>query len=82
MRLSYAPLGVVGLLAVAVVALGLLQGRLTVVQAGQRALVVLVVLVAVDRVLVPVARLLVGPRQEPEPDPDPDDLPTATRTGE
>lgn len=68
MRLSHRPLGVVGLVAVAVVALGLLQGRLTVEQAGKRGLVVLVVLVVVDRFLVPLAQALVGPRAEPEPE--------------
>ncbi len=66
MRLSSRPLGFVGLVAIGMVALGLLEGRLTVEQAGRRALVVLAVLVAVDRVVVPLARSLVGPRQEPE----------------
>ncbi len=68
MRLTHRPLGVVGLVAVAVVAMGLLQGRLTVEQAGKRGLVVLVVLVVVDRILVPLAQALVGPRAQPEAD--------------
>ena len=67
MRLTSRPLGLVGLLAVGLVALGLLQGRLTIVQAGQRAAVVLAVLVVVDRIGVPIARLLVGPRKEEPP---------------
>ena len=69
MRLTWRPLGFVGLVAVAVVALGLLEGRLTVEQAGRRALVVLVVLVVVDRFVVPFARMLVGPRQVPDEEP-------------
>ncbi len=77
MRLTSRPLGLVGLLAVGFVALGLLQGLLTIVQAGQRAAVVLAVLVAVDRIGVPIARLLVGPRKEQPEERAPDQDPTA-----
>jgi hypothetical protein len=59
-RLSSPGLALVGLLAVGVVALGLLHATLTVAQAGGRIGVVLAVLVAVDRMVLPFARALVG----------------------
>lgn len=73
MRLQSSGLALVGLLAVAVVALGLLHGTLTVAQAGGRVGVVLAVLVAVDRMVLPFARALVGEpaRRVDEPPADP-----------
>lgn len=69
MRLQSTGLALVGLLAVAVVALALLQGRLDVVQAGERAAVVLVVLLVADRLLLPIGRALVGePARRAVPD--------------
>ncbi len=60
-------LALVGLFAIGVVALDLLQGGLTVAQGGLRAAVVLGVLVVVDRLLLPLARMLVGaPARSPE----------------
>jgi len=59
-RVQSRALALVGLLALAVVALGLLQGRLTVPQAASRIGVAVLVLVAVDRCVLPFARLLVG----------------------
>lgn len=71
MRLSSPGLALVGLLGIAVVALGLLNGTLTVAQAGGRAGVVLVVLVGVDRMVMPFARALVGePARKGEPEPE------------
>ncbi len=60
MRVQSPVLALVGLFAIGVVALDLLQGGLTVAQAGGRAAVVLGVLVVVDRLLLPLARMLVG----------------------
>ena len=60
MRVQSPVLALVGLLALGVVALDLLQGGLTVAQAGTRAAVVLGVLVVVDRLVLPLARMLVG----------------------
>ena len=60
-------------LAVAVVALGLLQGSLTVPQAGTRIGIAVLALVAVDRLVLPVFRLLVGePAHAPRPVPRPE----------
>ena len=67
MRVQSPGLAVVGLLAVAVVALGLLQGELTVAQAGARIGIAVLVLAAVDRLVLPVARLLVGQPQNAAP---------------
>ena len=67
MRVQSRGLAVVGLLAVAVVALGLVQGELTVPQAGARIGVAVLVLAAVDRRVLPVARLLVGQPQNAAP---------------
>lgn len=54
-----------GLLALAVVAVGLLQGSLTVGEAAVRGGAVLALLLLVDRVLLPVAREVVGrPRRD------------------
>ena len=59
-------LALVGLLAVAAVAVMLLQSRLTVAQAGVRIAVAVGVLVLVDRVGLPLARSLVGERRPPD----------------
>lgn len=60
MRVQSRALALVGLLAVGVVAFAVLEGRLTVAQAGGRAGATLVVLVLADRVLLPIGRMLVG----------------------
>lgn len=60
-------LGLVGLLTLAVIGLALVRGQLTIDEAGLRAGVALGALLLTDRVLVPVAALLVGP---PRPDPE------------
>ena len=60
-------LALVGLLAVAVVALGLLQEQLTVPQAAGRIGVAVLALVAVDRYVLPFVRLLVGTPQRAVP---------------
>lgn len=60
MRVQSLGVAMVGMVAVAVVALGLLDGTLTIAQAGGRIGVVLAVLVAVDRMVLPFARALVG----------------------
>lgn len=65
MRLRNPLLGVLGLLAVGAVALQLLTGRLALGQAALRVLVAVGVLVLVDRLLVPLARALVGQRGLP-----------------
>ena len=73
MRVHSRGLALVGLLAVAVVALGLLQGSLTVPQAGTRMGIAVLALVAVDRLVLPVFRLLVGePARAPRPVPRPE----------
>lgn len=54
-------MAVVGLLGLALVALRLFSGAITVSQAGLRAAVLLVVLLVAERVLLPVVRSLVGP---------------------
>ena len=48
----------VGLLALAVVGLGLIRGQLDLWQAGERSLVVLVAVVAADHLLLPLVYLL------------------------
>ena len=55
-------LGAVGLVVVAVVALGLVRGSLGVTDAALRLGVTIAVLVAVERLLLPVAAALVGHR--------------------
>lgn len=59
-------LGVLGLIAVGLVGLKLLQGDLSVTQAAMRLGVLQVVLLFTDRMLMPVARGLAhtGPRQQ------------------
>ena len=69
MRVQSRGLALVGLLAVAVVALGLVQGELTVAQGAARIGLAVLVLVAVDRLVLPVARLLVGHPQHAAPPP-------------
>lgn len=65
MRLHSRVLGLLGLLVLAVVAVGLLRGGLTVVQAAGRVGVAAVVLLLADRLLLPLARTLVGDRPPP-----------------
>ena len=66
LRVRSRVLAVVGLLVLAVLAVQLVQGALTVPEAALRVLVAMVVLALVDRVALPVARDLVGaPRPEP-----------------
>lgn len=60
-------LAVVGLVVVGVVALALLQSRLTVPEAAVRVGIALLALLVVDRVLLPFARALVGEPRPPEP---------------
>lgn len=68
MRVQSTTLALVGLLAMGVVALGLLRGTLDVVQAGERAAVVLVVLLVTDRFVLPIGRALVGEPTRTEQD--------------
>lgn len=67
MRLRTPFLGLLGLLAVGLVAVQLLQGALSVTDAAVRVAVVAGVLTLVERVVLPLARTLVqtGERQEP-----------------
>ena len=67
MRVQSRGLALVGLLAVAVVAVGLLQRQLTVPQAAGRIGLAVLVLVAVDRYVLPFVRLLVGAPQRATP---------------
>ncbi|MDP9436201.1 MAG: hypothetical protein M3P93_13840 [Actinomycetota bacterium] len=67
MRLRSQALALLGLSALAIVAVLLLTGALSVEEAATRIAVVLVVLLVAERVLLPVARSLVGPAKEPEP---------------
>ncbi len=60
LRVSSAALGVLGLVAVGIVALGLVQQHLTLAQAGLRGGSVLAVLLVADRVVLPLGRALVG----------------------
>ncbi len=71
MRVQSRGLALVGLAAMALIAVGLLQRRLDVPQAALRATVALVALVVADRLVLPVARALVGEpaRLESEPAP-------------
>ncbi len=66
MRLNTPALGVVGLLVVGVVAIALLQGRLTITEAAVRVGAAVHALMLVDRLLLPLARGLVGERRPPE----------------
>ena len=61
MRLRSQPLALLGLSALAIVGVLLLTGALDVEEAAVRIAVVLVVLVVAERVLLPLARSLVGP---------------------
>ncbi len=76
MRVQSLGVALVGMVAVAVVALGLLNGTLTIAQAGGRIGVVLAVLVAVDRLVLPFARALVGEPARRGHDAAPDTHPT------
>ena len=67
MRLRSQALALLGLSALAIVAVLLLTGALSVEEAATRIAVVLVVLLVAERVLLPLARALVGPAKEPEP---------------
>ena len=69
MRLHSPVLGLLGLLALGAVAVQLLDGSLDVQAAASRIAVVLAVLLVVERVVLPLARALVG-RPAPPPDPD------------
>src|SRR3954465_118473 len=60
-------LGFVGLFAVALVALGLLRGNLTLAQAANRATIALLTIIAVERIVLPLAQLLVGSPAQPAP---------------
>lgn len=63
LRLRSPWLAVLGLLAVVVVALGMLRGTLGVGDAALRLGVALLALVAVERIAVPLAGLLIGQRR-------------------
>ena len=56
-----------GLAGVAVIALGMLRGTLDLVQAAQRGAALLAVVLVVEHLALPVARVLVGSPQEPDP---------------
>jgi hypothetical protein len=61
MRVVKSPaLGLVGLAAIAIIALGLLRQQVTLAEAAQRAVVVVVLAAVADRLLLPIGRLLVG----------------------
>lgn len=72
MRVVKSPaLGLVGLAAIAIIALGLLRQQVTLTEAAQRAVVVVVIAAVVDRLLLPIGRLLVGyPRDTMDDAPD------------
>ncbi len=71
-------LALVGLLAVAVVALGLLQRQLTVPEAAGRIGLAVLVLVGLDRYVLPFVRLLVGaPERAAPPTPHPTEQPSS-----
>jgi hypothetical protein len=63
LRLRSPWLAVVGLVAVVVVALGMLRGTLGVADASLRLGVALLALVAIERIALPLAGLLVGQRR-------------------
>lgn len=60
-------LATLGLVVLGGIALGLVRGSYDVGVAGQRAALLLVVLAVVDRLLVPVAKLLIGEPQRETP---------------
>lgn len=61
MRVVKSPaLGLVGLAAIAIIALGLLRHSVTLDEAAQRAVIVVVLAAVADRLLLPIGRLLVG----------------------
>ncbi len=61
MRVVKSPaLGLVGLAAIAIIALGLLRHAVTLEEAATRAIVVVVLAVIADRLLLPIGRLMVG----------------------
>ena len=65
-------LGFLGLVAIGLVAYKMLQGDLTLTQGAVRAVIALVVVVVVERLVVPIAMLLVGsPAPPPAPEPAP-----------
>jgi hypothetical protein len=65
-RLRSPLLALVGLLALGAVGLRLLDGRLSVAQGAMRIVIVLAVLLAVERVVLPLCRALVGGPRERE----------------
>ena len=60
-------LGFLGLVAVGLVAYKMLQGDLTLTQGAVRAVIALVVVVLVERLVLPIAMLLVGSPATPPP---------------
>lgn len=72
MRVVKSPaLGLVGLAAIAIIALGLLRHAVTLEEAATRAVVVVVLAVIADRLLLPIGRLMVGyPRDTMDEAPD------------
>lgn len=64
-------LGLLGLVALGLVAVKLYQGDLTITQAAGRIAVVAGVLVVTERLLLPLARSLVRSGRPPEPSPPP-----------
>jgi hypothetical protein len=64
------PVAVVGGLAVALIAVLLLRGDIDLIGAGQRALALVAIVVVVERLLLPLAQLMVGePAVPPEDEP-------------
>ncbi|HWC36516.1 MAG TPA: hypothetical protein VG650_17045 [Mycobacteriales bacterium] len=61
-----APSAVVGLLALAVIGIGLIRGRLDLAAAGERAGVVLVVAVLIDNLIAPVVQMALQAQRKPE----------------
>jgi hypothetical protein len=57
-------LGAVGAIGVALVALGMLRGSLDLSAGAERVVVVLIAVLATDRILIPVAMMLVGAKPE------------------
>ncbi len=72
MRLRSPLLALLGLLAIGAIAIQLLTHHTTISQAGLRVAVAVGVLVAVDRIGVPLARALVGPAREESEEPAPE----------
>lgn len=67
MRLRSPLLALVGLFALGAVGLRLLDGRLSVSEAAMRIVIVLVVLLVIERVVLPMCRALVGGPVTPGP---------------